>query len=166
MPSRLPRSVRADLRRLVESEELGESFFSAAADRAHRNRDAEAWQALHRLEVQTNRGIKRFVEHHGIELATTNRRAETAGAFAGSALVYLPWPVQLQSVRVATHRYLPAFQRLSAAFTNSQYQPFFEYVVQHELAIIDFTRRALDSSRAALNAVQDLLDHPVPIPGY
>jgi hypothetical protein len=163
----IPGHVLTDLRRIVESEELGESFFRAAANRAREEGHAEAWHALHRLEVQTNCGVRLFIEHTGTQLATTHRLAEAAGTLGGAALNHLPWRMQLDSVRLATRRYLPAFQRLAAAFERSDHQPFFDYAVNHELAIISFTGRALSSQRAPLDDVHRLLDTPMPLPdGY
>ena len=101
------------------------------------------------------------------QLATTHRLAEAAGTLGGAALNHLPWRMQLDSVRLATRRYLPAFQRLAAAFERSDHQPFFDYAVNHELAIISFTGRALSSQRAPLDDVHRLLDTPMPLPdGY
>lgn len=160
----MPSHVLADVRRLVESEELGESFFRAAANHAREERHVQAWDALHRLEIQTNHGVRRFIDHTGIGLSATQRLAQTAGAIGGSTMPHLPWQMQLKSVRLATRRYLPAFQRLATAFESSEYQVFFDYVVNHELAIIDFTGRALSAQRAPLDAVHRLLDTPVPLP--
>ena len=98
----IPGHVLTDLRRIVESEELGESFFRAAANRAREEGHAEAWHALHRLEVQTNCGVRLFIEHTGTQLATTHRLAEAAGTLGGAALNHLPWRMQLDSVRLAT----------------------------------------------------------------
>lgn len=153
-----------DLRRLVESEELGESFFHAAATHASQDHHVEAWTALHQLEVQTNQGVRLFIEHSGIKLASSHRLAGAAGTVGGSGLPFLPWHMQVRSVRLATHRYLPAFRRLARDFETSEYRTFFNYVVNHELAIIDFTERAAASNRAPLDAAHRLLDTPIPLP--
>lgn len=160
----IPRHVLADLRRLVESEELGEELAATAADHAREERHADAWHAIHRLEVQTNRGVQQFIERTGIQLSTTNRVAEAVGALSGTALTRLPWHIQLNAVRLGTRRYLPAFRRLATAFESSRYQSFFDYVVDHERAIISFTERALTSYRAPLDDLHRLLDRPVPLP--
>ncbi|GAC66920.1 hypothetical protein [Gordonia soli] len=158
----IPAELRGDLRRLIESEELGESFFGAAAARSQDEARVKAWDALHRLEFQTNIGVRRFVETVGAGVTTTNRLAETAGTVGGTAMLLLPWRAQMTSVRLGTHRYLPAFRRLAAGFAGTEHQEFFDYVVAHELAIIDFTERTLFDERSPLDAVHRLLDRPVP----
>ena len=65
-------------------------------------------------------------------------------------------------IRQGAKRYLPAFQRLAEHYSRSDEAPFFDYVVQHELAIISFTTATLATERGALDPVLRLLDVPVP----
>ncbi|MFV8047981.1 hypothetical protein [Mycobacterium sp. 48b] len=154
--------IRRGLRKLVESEELGESFALVAASHAREERQEEAWRTIHALEAQTNEATRKFLQHSGVCVKPTNRLAGTAGRFAAPPSVYWPWRVQLHSLRLATRRYLPVFQRLSDAFYGTAHQDFFEYVVDHEVAIIGFIERELAGKPASLDAIHRLLDAAVP----
>jgi hypothetical protein len=74
------------------------------------------------LEVQTNRGVRWFVEHIDIQMSTMNRVAETAGALGGSALTqHLRWLMQLNSLcdwqPVVTYRHFTDWGQRSRAPT-------------------------------------------------
>ncbi|WP_131815812.1 hypothetical protein [Mycobacteroides franklinii] len=155
-------SVRRGLAKLVESEELGESFALTAASHAREERQASAWASIHALEAQTNEETRKFLQHSGIEVNSSNRVAAKVGRIAAPPSVYWPWNVQLRSLRLATRRYLPVFQRLSEDFRGTPYQDFFEYVVDHEVAIIQFIERELDGKPSPLDAIARLLDRSVP----
>ncbi|MEV0295323.1 hypothetical protein [Nocardia sp. NPDC050710] len=158
----IPASVAADLHRLVESEELGSSFFAAAADRAKSTRHRDAWQALCELEIRTQAGVTAFLERAQPHIPPSNTVADTVGRIGGSGLPLLPYGLQLRAVRETTTRYLPAFHRLASYYENTSEAAFFDYVVRHELAIIEFTSHALADAPAALDPVLRLLDQPVP----
>ncbi|GAD86784.1 hypothetical protein [Nocardia asteroides] len=158
----LPTDIAADLRRLVESEDLGSSFFAAAADHAAVPRHRAGWQALHELEIRTQAGVGAFLERVHPAIPSTNAVADTVGRIGGSGLHVLPYGLQLRAVRETTTRYLPAFHRLAHYYADTAEAAFFDYVVRHELAIIEFTSHALADAPAGLDAVLRLLDHPVP----
>ncbi|MBU9766359.1 hypothetical protein FR943_21260 [Mycobacterium sp. TNTM28] len=155
--------LRRGLARLVESEELGESFALAAASHARDEHQAHAWRVIHALEAQTNGATRKFLQHSGIDVSETNRLAAAAGRIAAPPSVYWPWKVQLHSLRLATRRYLPVFQGLADGFHGTPHQDFFEYVVDHEVAIIRFIERDLDGQPAPLDAMLRLLETPVPM---
>lgn len=153
-------ALTRDLRRLVESEELGTSLFAAAAGTSGRHQ--HSWNMLKELEIQTNAGVAAFIERAGLTLSPTNNLAEGVGRTGGFGLRLLPHHVQLRVVRAGTTRYLPAFRRLAAHYAGTGEARFFDYVVEHELAIIEYTERALSDSTSALDPVRRLLDRDVP----
>jgi hypothetical protein len=162
MTMTLPSTVIRDLHRLVESEELGTSLFTAAADHARTDEHRKSWQALRDLEIQTNTAVAEFIQRSGLDLAPRNKLAEIAGAAAGTGLWPLPYGLQLRAVRTGTIRYLPAFRRLAEHYRGTGEALFFDYVVQHELAIIDFANNSLAGAREPLDAVTRLLDQGAP----
>ena len=162
--SRAPSRTMRDLHRLVESEVLGESLFRVMAKQSDSQKRSQAWELLRRLETQTKCGVQQFIERADLPLSGTNRPANIAGTLGGRSLPHLPWRFQLDAVRLATHRYLPAFRRLANAYQSSSYSPFFDYVVNHELAMITFTEQASTSNALCLDDVKRLLDKPVPLP--
>jgi hypothetical protein len=158
----VPSGVRHDLRRLVESEALGAALFEAAAGHARTAERKRSWIALRDLEIQTKAAVARFIERSGLEVVATHRIAEIAGTTAGTGLVLLPYRHQLRAVRTGTARYLPAFRRLAEHYHRTQEAPFFDYVVRHELAIIEFTTNAIAVAGSALDPVNRLLDEGPP----
>lgn len=158
----LPTQVTRDLARLVESEALGVAFFATAAHLSITEQERRAWGALRDLEVQTNAGVSSFVERAELPGGARNRIASTAGFSGGTGLRLVPFSTRLKVIRHGTKRYLPAFQRLAEHYTGTEDAMFFNYVVQHELAIISFTTKALAAERNALDPVLRLLDEPVP----
>jgi hypothetical protein len=65
--------------------------------------------------------------------------------------------MQMRFVAGGTRRYLPVFRRLATRFAGSDSSDFFDYVVAHELAIVEFTRRELDHRDDSLQPVRELL---------
>ncbi|MET9214518.1 MULTISPECIES: hypothetical protein [unclassified Nocardia] len=159
----IPTRIAADLHRLVESEDLGSSFFAAAADHASSARRRAGWQALHELEIRTQAGVSAFLERADLAIPSTNAMADTLGRIGGSGLHLMPYGLQLRAVRETTTRYLPAFHRLARHYENTAEAAFFDYVVRHELAIIEFTSHALADAPTCIDPVLRLLDHPVPL---
>lgn len=162
MPTSVPPQVARDLARLVESEALGEAFFDTAAHLGGTQQERRGWEALRDLEVQTNAGVSSFIERASLNCHSTNRIASTAGFSGATGLRLMPYSTRLKLIRQGTKRYLPAFHRLAAHYSCTDEAPFFDYVVQHELAIISFTTAALATERGALDPVLRLLDDPVP----
>lgn len=158
----LPPAIARDLARLVESEELGTSVFGAAARVTRSDRHRRSWNALRDLEIQTNAGVADFIARSGLELKPTNTLARAAGSTGGAGLQLLPYGLQLRAVRLPADRYLPAFHRLARYYEGTEEAAFFDYVVQHELAIIEFTGKALADARGPLDPVLRLLDRGVP----
>ncbi|MGV9408877.1 hypothetical protein ACWDOP_03095 [Nocardia sp. NPDC003693] len=154
--------VRADLRRLVESEELGASMFGTAERLATDDAQRRAWNALHELEIRTNAGVGAFLDRTGLAIAHANSLASAAGTAGAVGLRVLPYGIQLRAVREGTTRYLPAFHRLAAHYAGSPEAAFFDYVLRHELAIIEFSSNALAHAPGALDPVLRLLDSEVP----
>jgi hypothetical protein len=163
-PGQLPRSVFRDLGRLVESEDLGESLFATAARLSVTDQARKQWRALERLETQTKLGVHRFLNRSGLPVEPTNRVATGAGAVGGLGLRVIPERARLTAVRLGTRRYLPAFERLAAFYQRTDEAPFFDYVVEHERAIIAFSELALAHDRNALDPVMRLLEHGAPSP--
>ena len=158
----LPIQVTRDLARLVESEALGEAFFATPAHLSISEQERRAWSALRDLEVQTNAGVGSFIERAELPGSAKNRVASVAGFSGSTGLRIVPFSTRLKVIRHGTKRYLPAYQRLAEHFAGTEHATFFDYVVQHELAIISFTSDALAEQRNALEPVLRLLDEPVP----
>lgn len=157
----LPTHVLRDLSRLVESEYLGESLFATAAQLSTSEQARTQWRTLAYLETQTKDALHRFLDQYPA-VAPINRLATGAGAVGAVGLRTLPERSRLTAIRLGTRRYLPAFERLAAHFQRTQYTPFFDYVVQHEHAIISFTELALAHDRNALDPVMRLLERGAP----
>lgn len=162
MPQPPPRHVARDLARLIESEALGEAFFATAAQHSDSEPEHRAWTALRDLETRTMAGVSSFVQRAELPRSAENRLASTAGSSGASGLRLVSFENQLKVIRYGTKRYLPAFLRLAEHYRRSDDARFFDYVVQHELAIISFTTRALAAESDALDPVLRLLDEPVP----
>jgi hypothetical protein len=158
----VPHQVRRDLVRLVESEELGESFFAAAANATIDESRRAQWEALHQLEAQTNRAARDFIEGCELDLKTTNAVAVGMGSVSGTVLHLMPQHVQLASLKLTSKRYLPAFRRLAHYYRATEHSPLFDYVVAHELAIVAFADKARHVNGCALDAVKRLLDAGTP----
>lgn len=156
--------VTRDLTRLIESEALGASMFATAARLTREPSRQRGWELLHELEVRTDAGVTAFLRRHELTppAALSTGLAGAAGSVGAHGLRWAPYAVQLDTVRLGTRRYLPAFRRLAEHFRGTDEAAFFDYVVRHELAIIDFTTTALTGARGALDPVQRLLDGDVP----
>ena len=157
-----PTHVTRDLARLVESEALGEAMFATSAHLSFSDQERRGWSALRDLEIQTNAGVSGFLERAELPGSASNRLASTAGVSGATALRVLPFGTRLKMIRLGTKRYLPAFLRLAEHYAGTEEAEFFDYVVQHELAIISFTTEALSQKRNALDPVLRLLDEQVP----
>lgn len=155
----LPPVVARDLARLVESEDLGEAFFGAAV-RTCAARERDTWDALHALETKTRDGVRRFIERSGVDVRSIAPLAGTVGAFGGQALGRLPTHLALRAIKLGTRRYLPSFQRLAGFYAATPDAPFFDFVVDHELAIIACADATLAGVADALAPVVRLLDEP------
>lgn len=160
-PRPLPTRVVADVRRLVESEELGEAYFGTAARLARSEEQRRCWAALRDLEIRTNRAVARFVDRAELVVASTNRAARAAGTSAGAGGLLIPDAIHLRLLKAGTRRYLPAFRRLADYYRGTDNASFFDYVVNHELAIIAYAEGALRGDRNALDPVLRLLDQPL-----
>lgn len=158
----LPTQVKRDLARLVESEALGEGFFATAARLSGNDLERRAWGSLRDLEIQTQAGVRSFLERAELPGRAQNRLASTAGVSGATGLRLTPFRTRLKVIRHGTDRYLPAFHRLADHYSGTEHAAFFDYVVAHELAIISFTTDALAEERQALDPVLRLLDQPVP----
>lgn len=158
----LPHQVQRDLVRLVESEELGEASFATAAKVTTDDSRRAQLVALYQLEVQTKRGVRNFIERCELDLNTANAIAAGVGLAGGAFLHLMPEPIQLASLKLVSKRYLPAFRRLNDYYLGTEHWPFFDYVVAHELAIIDFAEMARFHNGCALDAVNRLLDMGIP----
>ena len=158
----LPPPLVCDLNRLVESEEFGTSVFETAAKLTRSDRTQGAWSALRDLEKQTNAGVAAFVARSGLALKPTNAVARAAGSSSGTGMQLLPYRLQLRTFGWVSKRYLPVFHRLARHYVGTEEAAFFDYVVQHELAIIEFASNALADARGPLDSVLRLLDGGVP----
>ncbi|QZH69440.1 hypothetical protein [Mycolicibacterium farcinogenes] len=158
----VPAPIRRDLHRLVESETLGMAFFGTAAKHASSDAHRDAWRALTELEVRTNDGVQAFLSRTAVDLAPTQKLATAAGTTAGLGVRMLPDALSWRLLRQGTGRYLPAFKRLAHHYAGTPEQAFFDYVVKHELAIIDAAEHAMRGDVRGLGAVHRLLNAPVP----
>jgi hypothetical protein len=156
----LPRGVRRDLMVLVQSEVFGERTAAAAARVARPGPRRDTWEALRELEHQTGGLVGELVA--GVQLGRrASEVADLAGRVvsgpAGLGLGALPWRAQLVVTAHTTRPYLAAFQRLSRFFARPGERTFFDYVVDHELAIAELARRQLAGREDALAPVTALL---------
>lgn len=157
---RLPASVRRDLMILIQSEAFGERTFAVAARASPAGPRRESWEALHELERQTGDLVRDLVagaQLGGRASAVADLAGRASAAPAGAALCALPWRAQLTVTAQGTRPYLAAFQRLGRTFARPGQRTFFDYVVDHELAIAELARRRLAGRPDALEPVTALL---------
>lgn len=158
-----PAQLRRDLRRLVDSEEGGIALFTAAERVSQSEKSREAWHAMGELEIHTNDAVSRFLAMADIPVSPVSTPARIAGTVGGVVLPVVPSAVLGAVFRQGTKLFLPAFRRLAGHYRGTDYGEFFDYVVAHELALVDYATGAQRKDPNALDSVNRLLDAGVPL---
>lgn len=146
-----------DLKTTLSSEAYGEASFRSAfyISSGVKKRKAEAlWQ----LEIQTKAQVEDYFERHNLAKPRFFWPV-FKGTVLGLTFPILPWKIVLKIILKETEGYLQVFQHLAQQATAEE-QGFFNYLVDHEVAIRRFAELELDNKPdAALEAITGLLDH-------
>lgn len=146
-----------DLKITLTSEVYGEASFRSAFYISSGVKKLKA-KALWQLEIQTKARVMDYFERHN--LAKPNFFwPSLKGTVLGLTFPLLPWKIVLKIILKETEGYLQVFQHL-AQQASTEEQDFFNYLVDHEVAIRRFAELELDNQPgAALNAITCLLEH-------
>jgi hypothetical protein len=151
-------SIQGDLRILLISEVGGVEAFTAAEHGAATIADRKTWMALRALEIKTRSAVYANLGEIADRFATSEQAAVTLGRASGACLALMPRRMQLYTLTTATKAFLPRFEKLHRHFHDTEFEPFFAFVVAHEKAIADVGRRGLRGDQEPLVAVETLLD--------
>lgn len=141
-----------DLYKIYQSEVMGEALFSAAATLAWDSARKQKWRSLAALEAQTK---QRYLEH----VSGTPRfpyASKLSGYLFGLFFVAIPWTLAMQFLRDGTAPFMEVFVRLRK-HASDQDKDFYQYVVAHEEAIVDFAERELAGDSSSLVSVNELI---------
>jgi len=145
-----------DLKEIYKSEVTGEALFSTAAALSLSLDKKRKWQQLARLETQTRERYLSYVRSTDEE-ARYPVVAKISGYLFGVVFALMPWRAAMEMLSAGTPPLIEVFCRL-ARNANENDQPFFQYVVQHELAIADFARRELVGADDSMKRITGLLE--------
>ena len=153
------KQAHPDLQVAMKSEVYGQASFRSAFWLSIGRRKAKAL-ALWQLEQQTQAAVEaHFVKHR---LARPNTALDSIkGAIIGIAFPLLPWPWVMKIMLRETEPFLVVFKRLQTNAETTD-QPFFDYLVAHEVAIREFARYELKKQPdQAVGAITQLLNRPI-----
>lgn len=133
-----------DLDRLYESEVLGELTFSIAEALTLSRPKREKWKVLRALEATTKGKLLALVAASG-ERVQCRAIVRLQAVLAGIGLAIFPWRLSMSLIEMSTGPFLRVFERLERG-ANTETSDFFTFVVQHELAIVEFAQRERSGS--------------------
>lgn len=144
-----------DLYEIYKAEVMGEALFSTAAVLTL-SANKSKWRCLAALEIQTKNKYLEFVRAQGDE-PKFPLGAKLAGHVFGSAFALLPWSLAMKMLKSGTPPLIEVFGRLEKHAPESE-NPFFSYVLQHELAIDQFAGGELAGDENAVAVIANLLN--------
>ncbi len=145
-----------DLLIAIQSEAYGEASFRSAHWLSCGSKKAKA-QALWQLEHQTKGRVTNYFKHHNLAVPNLTL-ASLKGRVIGLIFPVFPWRWVMKILLSETAPYLTVFKRLQAG-ACAQDRAFFDYLVDHEMALQKFAQLELDGRQAeALEAITALLD--------
>jgi hypothetical protein len=144
-----------DLNLVLSSETVGEHLFGTAEKLTRRQDRSKKWRRLAELEAETLKRFERFLSEQGAHARPPRLPRLQAWVF-GSAFGLLPWRLAMHLLEKGTGPFLEAFQRLQREVGDTDLA-FFQHLVAHEQAIIEFTRRERDGKEADSLAPVDAL---------
>lgn len=153
------KQAHPDLQVALKSEVYGQASFRSAFWLSIGRRKTKAL-ALWQLEQQTQAAVEEhFVRHR---LARPNTTFESIkGAIIGVIFPLFPWPWVMKIMLRETEPFLAVFKRLQTNAEETD-QPFFNYLVAHEVAIREFAMYELNKQPdQALSTITKLLNRPI-----
>jgi hypothetical protein len=149
--------MRNDLAMLLFGERFCQLSTGEAALHSTDAHEGELWSGMYELERQTLHGVERFL------LITT--RIHLAGCDWSTRLasqlvpgcISCPGQRRCRVTELVTTRYLSVLRRLAREFRATPSAAFFDYVLAHEQAIRETTRRERDHREDSLQPIEDLL---------
>lgn len=146
-----------DVGMVIMSESAGMQLFAVPERLARKSSEKNMWAALHELETQTHSAVFEMLGDEAHRFIPRDKVAAASGVAAGMGLAALPRRLRFYALAEGTRVFVPRFQKLANHFNGTQWGPFFQYVLEHELAIADMSRRALAHDLAFLAPIENLL---------
>lgn len=144
-----------DIKTVYLSEVYGEASFRSAYGLSRGRKKVRA-KALLDLERQTKARVLAYYRRNRIRVPASSMMA-LKGRLLGLVFPLFPWRWVLKIILHETEGFLLLFQRL-AEQADEQEKDFFQYLVDHEIAIRRFAELELQGRPdAALTAITDLL---------
>lgn len=140
--------------KIYQSEVMGETLFRVARALTWNRERRAKWRLLEALETQTK---DRYLEHVS-EIKAPPLSATLLGVLYGLLLAAVPWKTAMTMLLEGTSPYMETFEYLLAQSSDGE-RAFYEYVVAHEKAIVNFASRELEGSNNSLAEVIALLEH-------
>ena len=145
---------RNDLYEIYKSEVTGETLFSTIAALTFSIKK-EKWSTLASLETQTKSRYLAFVQDSD-ERPRFPFGAKVMGYVFGVIFALLPWPTAMRALKSGTPALIKTFSRLRDN-SEEEDRDFFDYVLQHEVAISEFARLEIEGSDNSMAAINRLL---------
>jgi hypothetical protein len=150
-------------------EVYGETLFSALVGLARNPQERLKWSVLLQLETETKAWLRAPMAAHGVSIEERQEDREK-GLARGRARAALPWAQMMQSMHDGlTGHYVPLY-RSFANDARARGKPDEEavclYMVNHEEALVEFTRRELAGAQMAnsLEPIMKFLNYPIKLP--
>ena len=144
-----------------QGEVYGETLFRSLAERATDDSRRHKLRVLERLERDTKRRIRSFLEQLGTDVVddarSVQRGEDDAQTFAG-----LDWNRLMQGFRVELAKFVSAFEQSeSLAASHGEAQDLVRHITMHERALLDFATRELQGlDERSLESVLRILEAP------
>ncbi len=146
-------------------EVLGEAVYSALVAAGRTDDERLKWGTLLQLETETKAWLRAAMVAHGVSIAEQTADREK-GIAIGEQFKALPWMAQMQGLHDAiTSEFLPRYRShadAARARSAAAEEAVCRYMVEHEQAQVDFTKRELagEGSRS-LEPVVKHLKYPI-----
>jgi hypothetical protein len=150
-------------------EVYGETLFSTLVGLARNPEERLKWSMLLQLETEAKALLRAPMVASGVSIEERQEDREK-GLVRGRERAALPWPQIMQSMCDGlTGHYVPLYQSF-ADDARARGEPDEEavclYMVNHEKALVEFTRRELAGARMAdsLEPIMKFLKYPIKLP--
>jgi hypothetical protein len=162
-------SYAAALSEFYSGEVYGETLFSALAGLARNADERLKWSMLLQLETETKAWLRAPMIALGVTVEERTEDREKARARARERASQ-PWPQAMQSMQDNLGRhFVPLYQSFADAAQArgaADEEAVCLYMVKHEKALVEFTRRELAGARMAdsLGPIMNFLKYPIALP--